>query len=322
MTSRYPGGGSHFKSVAAYVAVQKSIKNHILKGGVRYTSSNITSKFLNNEVTSLLNIQTEKINNRAITTSAGYVFHKGNYKFYSSVATAFKSPNVDDFAKIFEKKGNLTVPNTNLNPETSLNYEIGSNYMHHYIDFDISCFYTKVFNLMTKLPTEINGESTLYNNGQSLNLVSIQNSGTANIYGAFGVFKFKLSNRFDITSTCTITKANYPNRNQAVGHIPPIYGMNSLNFKVKKIKYSIYSRFNFKKEWDDFNSLADNPDEAVLNFGSPAWATLNGSVFVYLYSNLKMQFAAENILNAHYKTFSSGISSPGRNLITSIYFKF
>ena len=98
--------------------------------------------------------------------------------------------------------------------------------------------------------------------------------------------------------------------------------MSSLSYKERKIKYSLYSRYNGKKRWSDFNSLVDNPDEAVLGFGSPAWITLNASIFIYLNSSLKIQIAGENLFDAHYKTFSSGISAPGRNLIASVYFRY
>ena len=322
LSSRYPGDGSSFTSIASYISIQKKINNHIIKGGTRYTISNIISKFDSNEIVDLLNIQEKRLNNQSMTTSLGYVYHWDNYKFYSSVSTAFKAPNVDDFGKIFEKKGNLTVPNPNLEPETSLNYEIGSNLIHQYFDFDFAVFYTKVFNLMTKLPTEINGESRLLKDGDNLNLVSVQNNGLANIYGIFGATKLKFTSRLDLTSTFTLTKAHYANKYQPVGHIPPLYGMSSLSYKVRKIKYSLYSRFNSKKRWSDFNTLVDNPDEAVIGFGSPAWITLNASIFVYLNTRLKIQLAGENLLDAHYKTFSSGISAPGRNLIASVFFKF
>ena len=175
---------------------------------------------------------------------------------------------------------------------------------------------------MTKLPTQINGESTLSNEEDNLNLVSIQNNGLANVYGVFGATKLKFTNRLELTSTFTFTKAHYANKNESVGHIPPLYGMSSLSYKERKIKYSLYSRYNGKKRWSDFNSLVDNPDEAVLGFGSPAWITLNASIFIYLNSSLKIQIAGENLFDAHYKTFSSGISAPGRNLIASVYFRY
>lgn len=322
LTSRYPGGGSTLLSVAAYLAVQKKIKNHLIKGGCRYTRAKIIAKFDTNEVVNLLSISHKSLISQAITSSLGYVYHKANYKLYSSISSAFKSPNVDDFGKIFEKKGDLTIPNPQLKPETSVNYEIGSNFISKYLDFDIAGYFTQVFNLMTKLPTFINGNSTLEVNNELLRLVSIQNSGTANIYGGFGAVRLKINERLNWYSTVTLTQGYYVKKNGFVGHIPPAYGKTSLSYKFKKLKLSVYSRFSKRKKWHTFNLLNDNPDEAVDNFGSPGWLTLNLSMFAYIYNDLKIQLSAENLMNTHYKTFASGISAPGRNFIASFYFKF
>lgn len=322
LTTRYPGGGAEVYSAAAYLAFQKRHKAHTFKGGLRYTISNIEAVFDTNEVVNLLDIQKQTLSNQAFTSSAGYVFRKGNYKLYSAVTSAFKSPNVDDFGKIFEKRGDLTIPNTSLIPETSVNYELGSNYIGKYLDFDGAVYFTQVFNLMTKLPASAGGSSTITVNGDALNLVALQNSGTAHLYGAFLSLRLKLTNRLNWFSTATYTKAYYPFTNGVVAHIPPFYGRSSLSYKLKKVKLMLYTNFNGRKNWSEFNSLTDNPDEAIENFGSPAWATLNTSAFVYLTERIKLQLAAENLLDAHYKTFASGISAPGRSLITSLYFKF
>jgi hemoglobin/transferrin/lactoferrin receptor protein len=280
------------------------------------------ARFDTNEIINLVNIQQKELTTQALTSSAGYVYRKGNFKFYSSISSAFKTPNVDDFGKIFEKKGDLTIPNPDLKPETSINYEFGSNLMHEIVDFDVAGFYTQVFDLMTKLPTTLGGDSSLTFNGEELNLVSVQNSGTANIYGVFGAFRLKFSPRLNWHTTATITKAHFNGSDEPVGHISPLYGKSTLTYKLRKVKLSCYTRFNARKKWSDFSDLNDNPDESVENFGSPAWATLNASVFTYLNPKLKIQIAAENILDAHYKTFASGISAPGRNYIGSVYFKF
>ena len=68
---------------------------------------------------------------------------------------------------------------------------------------------------------------------------------------------------------------------------------------------------------EDFDiSGTDNLEEATIN-GTPAWYTIN-----ILYSKtidiLTLSIACENILDAHYKTFASGISSPGRNFILNL----
>lgn len=322
LITRYPGKGSEYHSGAAYLAVQKKIKQHLIKGGMRYTYTHLESRFDTNLITNALDLTNEKTQNNAFTSSIGYIFKKGNDKFYSSLSTAFKSPNIDDFGKVFEKSGNLTIPNTELRPETSINLEIGTNLIHHYIDFELAAYCTKVFNLMTKLPTEINGTSTFNLANNDVQLVSLQNSGSANIYGLHTAFRLKFNNLLNWTTTTTFTKGAYDNSDQPVGHIPPIYGKSELSYKLRKYKFSLYTRFNSRKKWKNFNTLSDNPNQAVLNFGTPAWMTLNTSAFVYAHPRLKLQMAFENILDAHYKTFASAISAPGRNIILTAYFKF
>ena len=100
----------------------------------------------------------------------------------------------------------MTIPNTELRPETSINLEIGTNLIHHYIDFELAAYWTKVFNLMTKLPTEINGTSTFNLANNDVQLVSLQNSGSANIYGLHTAFRLKFNNLLNWTTTTTFTK--------------------------------------------------------------------------------------------------------------------
>ena len=56
--------------------------------------------------------------------------------------------------------------------------------------------------------------------------------------------------------------------------------------------------------------------------GLPSWYTLNFSMGYELSSSFGFNFGVENIMDAHYKTFSSGISAPGRNFIFSGQYNF
>lgn len=322
LETRYPGGGSSYTSGAAYIATQKKIKNHILKVGTRYTRTRLESNFDTNEITNALRIKKENLSTNALTPSIGYIFIKNNSKVYCSLSSAFKTPNIDDFGKVFEKAGNLTIPNIKLKPETSLNAEIGSNIIHKYLDLDFAIYATKVFNLMTKKPTNLDGIPSVVLNGNKLNLVSLQNSGTANIYGIFTAIRLKLTSQLNWRTTTTFTKGVYINDEGAVGHIPPLYGKSSLTYKFRKLKLSVYTRFNGRKNWVEFNELSDNPEHAIEGYGTPAWSTFNVAFFMYFNSNLKFQLAGENIMDVHYKTFASVISAPGRNVTASVYFKF
>jgi len=78
----------------------------------------------------------------------------------------------------------------------------------------------------------------------------------------------------------------------------------------------------------DIESGTDNEEESPIKWvltneenwikeyqGTPAWYTLNLSAMYRLSEAFTVQMALENILDHHYKTFASGLSAPGRNLI-------
>ena len=63
---------------------------------------------------------------------------------------------------------------------------------------------------------------------------------------------------------------------------------------------------------------ADNEDEAIPGVGTLAWTTYNFYSSYKLSESITFNFAVENILDVHYRPFSSGVSAPGRNFIFSL----
>jgi len=51
---------------------------------------------------------------------------------------------------------------------------------------------------------------------------------------------------------------------------------------------------------------------------SPAWWTLNFKASLDILKNTKLSIGLENILDKRYRTYSSGVSAPGRNFIISL----
>lgn len=322
LETRYPGGGSVFKSFAAYLAAHKKWGKHLLKGGTRLSLSSIDASFDTNQVVNLLHLNDVRLVNNSLTSSLGYVYHTGGLKLYSSVSSAFKAPNVDDFAKIFEKKGNLTIPNTTLIPENSISGELGSAWESSRLEFDVAVFYTRVYNIMVKDSITYLNETSILIDGEDLTLVGNVNNGTADIYGAFAAIKLNIATGLSLSTTGTLTKAKFLNKSDPVPHIPPFYGRTSLDYLKGKFKFSFYSKYNGLKKWSEASVLTDNPDEGIVNVGNPSWYTLNVSAFVYPFENLRIQVALENIMDVHYKPFASGISGAGRNVMASAYFSF
>ncbi len=322
METRYPGGGSNYQAAAAYSAIQKRWTNHLIKAGIRYSVSEINASFDTNQVVNLLNLSDVVLFNHSLTGSVGYVYHCKRHKFYSSISSAYKSPNIDDFGKIFEKKGNLTIPNPDLKSETAVSGEIGTAYSGSRVKYDFALFYTRVFNIMLKDTVSLLNQSGIVVDGETLDLVSNINNGISDIFGGFVSVKINIIRNLNIASTATITKARFLASGEAVPHIPPFYGRSSVNYTMGKIKVSLYAKYNGLKKWSESSNLTDNIDEGIINVGTPSWYTMNVSVFTFPLKNMRIQLGIENILDRHYKTFASGISSPGRNIMASVYFTY
>lgn len=62
----------------------------------------------------------------------------------------------------------------------------------------------------------------------------------------------------------------------------------------------------------------DNLQYAIPTLGMPAWYTLNLRGSYQLGRCLQAQLGVENIMDTHYRLFSSGISAPGRNVIIAL----
>lgn len=133
-----------------------------------------------------------------------------------------------------------------------------------------------------------------------------------------------------------------------IDHIPPMHGFTKFGFENKRMKLEFAARYQTKKPVDkygvsgvslDSNGKAevdrggtedniensyyriDENGEAVFD-GTLAWTTYN------FYSSWKVakwytiNFAVENILDLHYRPFSSGVSAAGRSFIVSFRVNF
>ena len=69
----------------------------------------------------------------------------------------------------------------------------------------------------------------------------------------------------------------------------------------------------------DPKSGIDNIDQAAsVDQGYPSWHTWNVSFNYKFHPNAALSLALNNILDLHYRTFNSGVSAAGRNLILSM----
>jgi len=93
--------------------------------------------------------------------------------------------------------------------------------------------------------------------------------------------------------------------------------------KDRELEFSIYSEYSGNR-WRSEIPDAEIEEKPYLytDKGSPGWITFNAKSSFQLNSLLTAQIGIENIFDVHYRTYSSGISAPGRNVIVSLRANF
>ena len=70
------------------------------------------------------------------------------------------------------------------------------------------------------------------------------------------------------------------------------------------------------------NRYATIEDAYSFRDGTPAWRRFDVAISYRFLDHFFLQARMENILDLHYRTFASGVSAPGRNLVMSLRYTF
>ena len=335
--TRYPPGGSSIFSHALYLnSVWRLSHQFQAEIGGRYTFSNIKGSFPDTLKRPFAYVEGLELNDDSNILSGNikFVYYPSDsWKISSVTARGFHTPNVDDMLKVFEKGDRLVIPNVYLKPEYSFSQEFSiSKNINNNIDLYGVGFYTRIKNAMAMDSIGVtqgvfNGEpliqyAYLYEDEIKYLFANQNSEKPTDIFGGTLGFSVEIKG-FDFSGDVNFTKGiNHASNLGPVAHIPPVFGKFELvkNYKNWKFKcLFLHAGAKPANEFDEANvdNLYETPYQDGNWVGSPKWSTLNLAVNYKLNESFKLQVNVDNILNRHYKTFSSGLSAPGRNFIFS-----
>ncbi len=325
LNTRYPDGGATTLSSAVYVTHAWEISPRIiLNDGVRFSNNILQAKFSDKSFFPFP-FDEVKQNSAAINGNIGFIFEPlKEWRLTTTFATAFRSPNVDDLGKVFESvPGSLVVPNPDLVPEYSYNFEVGiSKTFNNNLHFAVTNYYTIVRNLITTDRATFNGADSILYDGQMSRILTSTNKGRAYIYGIEAVIKGNITNDLQVFSTVNYTygriltdSTDYP-----LDHIPPVFGRTGFSYIIKRFRTEFFAQYSGWKKLKDYNLVGEDNIAFATAEGMPAWYTLNARLGYQFSKYLSLQLACENILDANYRVFASNISAPGRNFIATLRF--
>lgn len=325
--SRYPDD-SKYGSFAGYLSYKLKLSEKVvLQAGSRFTHTWLNGDFKPEDYN--FPFAGFDMKNSALIGNLGVVWHPTEeWQISSNLSSGFRSPNIDDVAKVFDSEpGNVVVPNPGLKPEYARNIEIAIiRSFAGKASIEISAFYTKLKDAMVRRDFTLNGQDSILYDGTLSKVEALVNADAADIYGGTAAFEYLFTNtlrtRNDITLTGGEDSDGFP-----VRHAPPLFGSSHLIYENQKLFADLYANYNGKL---DFDELAPSEQEKPYMYAtdkngnpfSPAWWTLNLKINYKLLPQVVLGGGIENILDKRYRTYSSGIVSPGLNFIFSVSARF
>lgn len=329
--SRYPDG-STWQTLAGYVNGEYKAKpNLTLMTGLRYSHVWINADF--DRTFYPFPFDEANLNNGALTGSLGLSwFPKADLQITWNGSTGFRAPNIDDVGKIFDSEpGSVVVPNPDLEPEYAYNLELGvrKNFNDRLV-LEGATFYTYLVDALVRRDFLFDGQSEIEYNGEISNVQAIQNAAKAYVYGfEFGLQAF-INDHLSIRSNLTFTEGieeeadgtDSPGR-----HVAPTFGDFHLIWNNQRLKTDLFMNYNGEIPFYDLANSERNKayiyaTDTNGNPFSPSWYTLNLRSQYALSTALRATMNLENLTDQRYRTYSSGIAAPGRNLILGLSYHF
>lgn len=324
--SRYPSKASSLSSYGIYgLSTWKNKSEKFISNiGIRYNSSTISLNYDSADPFPWPQsfIDGLRSTNTSVVGSAGINYNTDNrWQLHGQLATAYRSPNIDDMAKIRVKGNEVSVPNLDLNPEKSINAELGFTKKYSKgTQLQAAVYYTLLDDVIIRerLPLP-DGSRFIVDGMDTLMTFGNVNADQGFVYGFTTNASIQILNNLSWNGSFNYTygRAVEGEVQRPLSHIPPVFGKTGIDYTYEKFELSAVVRFNGKKDILDYGDSTDNPEQATPE-GSLAWQTYNLYMSYPYHDWLKLSVGVENILNIQYRNFASGVSAPGMNFILSL----
>ena len=318
--TRYPDGGSTYNTVAAYVQTRWEFSEELsAAGGVRASLIDLRSQITDSSIFRLP-FSTLATTPSAITGSAGLTWIPRQWvTIRGNLSSGFRAPNIDDIGKVFDSQtGLVLVPNSNLGPMSVVTLEGGVDLSP--VDgwsLAATVFHSWLTDVMQIAPTTFNGQDSIMFNGEMSAVTSLQNVGTGSLDGVALVLRGSIS-RFTIDATASVTTGTDAN-GATLMHVTPAFGMVRLSWRPQS-PLTITADVRWSAAWLQKDIL---PAEARLGVhypagGLPPWTVAGVRASYDVTGAITLQAAIENMFDLQYRPAGSGISAPGRNIVTAV----
>lgn len=328
LDTRYPDGDNNMTSLALFYSHTMQINDELtLNDGVRLGYTSLHSTLVDTALMFHLPYTTIDQSYPVYSGSIGIInTPSDDLKLSVLISGGFRSPNLDDVSKIFESApGDVIVPNEDLKPEKTLNSELGiTKIFNEKTSWENTIYNTQFYDAIVTDTYKFNGQDSILYDGTMSRVYANQNKRRAYIYGFSSTLKSQCTNNLMMILTMNYTygRIKTDSNDMPLDHISPLMMRFQLNYTNQKFSADFFVNYNGWKKMKDYNLGGEDNEQYATPEGMPAWVTLNLHAGYQIVKQVKLSAGVDNILDTQYRTFSSGINGPGRNVFVALRASF
>lgn len=234
-----------------------------------------------------------------------------SHVFFGNVSTGFRAPNIDDMGTLGLVDFRYEIPAYNLEPERSINTELGYRLQFHGLQLQATAFYMHLSDLIVRVR-----QGAEFMEGYPVFIKS--NDLESYIKG------FEFSGNYEPLKGLTVSAmvasqlGQSISRNEPMRRIPPAHGLFSARYSKQRWYLAAEMQWAAKQ---DRLAQGDKEDNRIPKGGTPSWKVVNLHAG-YLAGNLQVRATFSNVFNEDYRTHGSGINGMGRALTLSALVRF
>lgn len=298
-TSLAPGtpDGAEYISLGAYVQDEVSLEQSEIIVGLRYSRFDTEGR-LDHPTEGL---QTLKLDTDKLTASLNGLYHlTPSVNLVGGVAQGFRAPNMEDFFGRVDFSSEI--PNTRLEPEESLNWDIGLKYYRRHTTANIYYYLGDYDKLITRVEVSPGVEQR-------------RNIDKARIQGLEGSLNHEFDRHWMLALNAAWTRGENKVSNEPLRRIPPLNGTFRLRYTARPALW--YEAATLLAAKQDRLSPGDVRDKRIPEGGTPGYAIFNLKLGYQAGKQQQLLVTLENLGDRKYKTHGSGLYAAGRSLAIS-----
>ena len=297
----YPDGSS-MQHIAAYSLHEWQDTRWTITGGLRFNQYDIR--------VSDPDIGDVRLLPAALVGNIGVLRRVGRHSALSgSFNTGFRAPNIDDLGTLGIVDFRFEVPNYNLKPEKTYNFQAGYRHQRERFSLETYVFRNELRDLIARIR-----QDTQMMQGYPVYLK--ENTEQSYIHGLETQISIRILPSLRLEGALCYTYGQNLTRREPVRRIPPLFGRTALQFERRA--WFATAELLFAGEQDRL-AAGDLADNRIPVGGTPGWAVFN--VYAgYTWKNCSFSAGWQNIGNADYRYHGSGVNGTGSHLSASLAF--